>query len=39
MLEEISRREKEAGIRPEADVDVFMKATAIEGGDTSLATK
>jgi len=39
MLEEISRREKEAGIRPEADVDVFMKATAIEGGDTSLATE
>jgi ABC-type multidrug transport system fused ATPase/permease subunit len=27
MLEEISRREKEAGIRPEADVDVFMKVS------------
>ncbi|CAM6069615.1 unnamed protein product [Sphagnum tenellum] len=39
MLEEISRREKEVGIRPEADVDVFMKATAIEGGDTNLATE
>jgi hypothetical protein len=25
MLEEISRREKEAGIYPEADVDAFMK--------------
>lgn len=25
MLTELSRREKEAGIKPEADIDIFMK--------------
>jgi hypothetical protein len=26
-MEEISRREKQAGIKPEADVDAFMKVS------------
>ncbi|XP_071731908.1 ABC transporter G family member 35-like [Rutidosis leptorrhynchoides] len=38
MLMELARREKEAGIFPEADVDLFMKATAIEGDASSLIT-
>nr|XP_043617466.1 ABC transporter G family member 29-like [Erigeron canadensis] len=38
MLTELARREKEAGIFPEAEVDLFMKATAIEGDASSLIT-
>ncbi|GJY22822.1 ABC transporter G family member 35-like protein, partial [Tanacetum coccineum] len=38
MLTELARREKEAGIFPEAEVDLFMKATAIEGDNSSLIT-
>ncbi|XP_024970012.1 ABC transporter G family member 35-like [Cynara cardunculus var. scolymus] len=38
MLTELARREKEAGIFPEAEVDLFMKATAIEGDQSSLIT-
>ncbi|XP_076904316.1 ABC transporter G family member 35-like [Bidens hawaiensis] len=38
MLTELARREKEAGIFPEAEVDLFMKATAIEGDESSLST-
>ncbi|KAD2806245.1 hypothetical protein E3N88_39622 [Mikania micrantha] len=38
MLNELVRREKEAGIYPEAEVDLFMKATAIEGDQSSLIT-
>ncbi|KAK9054723.1 hypothetical protein SSX86_025802 [Deinandra increscens subsp. villosa] len=38
MLTELAKREKEAGIFPEAEVDLFMKATAIEGDDSSLIT-
>ncbi|KAJ9568576.1 hypothetical protein OSB04_004542 [Centaurea solstitialis] len=38
MLSELARREKQAGIFPEADVDLFMKATAIEGDESSLIT-
>ncbi|PWA81546.1 plant PDR ABC transporter associated [Artemisia annua] len=38
MLTELARREKEAGIFPEAEVDLFMKATAIEGDESSLIT-
>ncbi|KAI3899026.1 hypothetical protein MKW92_017748 [Papaver armeniacum] len=30
MLAELSRREKEAGIKPDPEIDVFMKATAVE---------
>eukprot|EP00253_Pinus_taeda_P004241 PITA_04241 len=37
-LVELSRREKQAGIKPDPDVDVFMKAIAMEGQETSLVT-
>ncbi|KAH9738357.1 ABC transporter G family member 34 [Citrus sinensis] len=38
MLAEISRREKEAGIKPDPEIDAYMKATALAGQKTSLAT-
>ncbi|XP_059456290.1 ABC transporter G family member 35-like [Corylus avellana] len=38
LLSELARREKEAGIFPEAEVDLFMKATAMEGVESSLIT-
>ncbi|KAJ0985631.1 hypothetical protein J5N97_003987 [Dioscorea zingiberensis] len=38
MLTELSRREKEANIKPDPDVDVFMKAAAMEGQETSVVT-
>jgi len=38
LLLEIRKREKEAGILPEADIDTYMKATAIEGLKGSLQT-
>ncbi|GAV62861.1 ABC_tran domain-containing protein/ABC2_membrane domain-containing protein/PDR_assoc domain-containing protein [Cephalotus follicularis] len=38
MLAELSRREKEAGIKPEPEIDAFMKATAMAGQKTSLIT-
>ncbi|GAV70532.1 ABC_tran domain-containing protein/ABC2_membrane domain-containing protein/PDR_assoc domain-containing protein/AAA_25 domain-containing protein [Cephalotus follicularis] len=38
MLAELSRREKAANIKPDPDIDVFMKAAAIEGQETSLVT-
>ncbi|KAI7727851.1 hypothetical protein M8C21_031339, partial [Ambrosia artemisiifolia] len=38
MLAELARREKQAGIFPEAEVDLFMKATAIEGDASNLIT-
>ncbi|MBA0761218.1 hypothetical protein Gotri_023896 [Gossypium trilobum] len=38
LLSELARREKDAGIFPEADVDLFMKATAMEGVESSLIT-
>ncbi|KAG2729216.1 hypothetical protein I3760_01G238800 [Carya illinoinensis] len=38
MLAELSRREKEANIMPDPDIDVYMKAEATEGQDTSVAT-
>lgn len=38
MLSELSRREKDAGINPDPEIDAFMKATALEGQKTSLAT-
>ncbi|KAJ0434896.1 putative ABC transporter, P-loop containing nucleoside triphosphate hydrolase [Helianthus annuus] len=36
LLAEIDRREKEAGIFPEGDVDLFMKANAIEGVENNI---
>ncbi|KAH9321633.1 hypothetical protein KI387_016272 [Taxus chinensis] len=38
LLLEISRREKQAGIKPDPDVDVYMKETSIEGQQTTLVT-
>ncbi|KAB1221288.1 Pleiotropic drug resistance protein 2 [Morella rubra] len=38
MLSELSRREKEAGIKPDPEIDAFMKATAMSGQKTSLVT-
>jgi ABC-type multidrug transport system ATPase subunit len=38
MLKELARREKEAGIFPDSDIDMFMKATAVQGQETSLVT-
>ncbi|XP_042438786.1 ABC transporter G family member 42-like isoform X2 [Zingiber officinale] len=38
LLLELLRREKDAGIFPEADVDLFMKATSIEGVKGNLQT-
>ncbi|MCO5560583.1 hypothetical protein L7F22_014198 [Adiantum nelumboides] len=38
MLMELLRREREAGIKPDPDIDMFMKATAVEGAETSLVT-
>lgn len=38
MLVELLRREKEAGIKPDLELDVFMKALAMGGQDTSIVT-
>lgn len=38
LLSELARREKDEGIKPEAEVDLFMKATALEGVENSLIT-
>ncbi|XP_034922164.1 pleiotropic drug resistance protein 1-like [Populus alba] len=38
MLAELSRREKEANIKPDPDVDVFMKAVAIQGQEANVIT-
>ncbi|XP_022843334.1 ABC transporter G family member 35-like [Olea europaea var. sylvestris] len=38
LLTELAKRERDAGIFPEAEVDLFMKATAIEGVESSLIT-
>lgn len=38
LLQELSKREKQAGIKPDSDVDIFMKETAIEGKRTNFVT-
>ncbi|KAG6416131.1 hypothetical protein SASPL_123555 [Salvia splendens] len=38
LLAELSRREKDAGIKPDPEIDAFMKAIAVSGQRTSLAT-
>lgn len=38
MLVELLRREKEALIKPDPEIDAFMKATAMSGQETSLIT-
>ncbi|XP_041002182.1 pleiotropic drug resistance protein 1-like [Juglans microcarpa x Juglans regia] len=37
-LADLSRREKEANIKPDPDIDVFMKAASIEGQKTNVVT-
>ncbi|CAH9131348.1 unnamed protein product [Cuscuta epithymum] len=39
MLMELSRREKIAGIIPDEDLDIFIKALALEGKETCLAVE
>ncbi|KAK6148816.1 hypothetical protein DH2020_016341 [Rehmannia glutinosa] len=39
LLKEVTRREKESGINPNAEVDLFMKATALEGVESSPTTE
>ncbi|KAJ9537476.1 hypothetical protein OSB04_030209 [Centaurea solstitialis] len=38
MLVELSRRERDANIKPDPDIDVFMKAAATQGQETSVVT-
>ncbi|KAJ1697900.1 hypothetical protein LUZ63_006412 [Rhynchospora breviuscula] len=38
LLTELSRREREAGIKPDPEIDAFMKATAVEGKKKNIAT-
>ncbi|KAL5729458.1 transcription factor [Ranunculus cassubicifolius] len=38
MLAELSRREKAANIKPDPNIDVFMKAAATEGQEASVVT-
>ncbi|XP_004291542.1 PREDICTED: pleiotropic drug resistance protein 2-like [Fragaria vesca subsp. vesca] len=37
-LAELSRREKDAGIKPDPGIDAYMKATSLAGQETSLVT-
>jgi ABC-type multidrug transport system ATPase subunit len=39
LLAELSRREKEANIVPDADLDVFLKSVSIEGQETNVITE
>ncbi|KAL8154454.1 hypothetical protein V2J09_012214 [Rumex salicifolius] len=38
LLTELARREREAGIRPDPEIDAFMKAVSMEGQKHSLVT-
>ncbi|CAI0395164.1 unnamed protein product [Linum tenue] len=38
MMEEVSRREKQAGIVPDPDIDTYMKAISVEGLRSNLQT-
>ncbi|KAL9460374.1 hypothetical protein AB3S75_003560 [Citrus x aurantiifolia] len=38
MLTELDKRENEAGIKPDPDIDVFMKAAATEGQEANVLT-
>ncbi|PON57941.1 ABC type transporter protein [Parasponia andersonii] len=38
MLAELSRREKEANIMPDPDLDIYMKAAALEGQEYNVVT-
>jgi hypothetical protein len=34
----LARRERNAGIKPDPEIDAFMKATAVEGKETNVMT-
>ncbi|EFJ11419.1 hypothetical protein SELMODRAFT_426337 [Selaginella moellendorffii] len=38
MLSELAKRERAAGIKPDPDIDAFMKASAIQGQRTSIVS-
>ncbi|PQP92778.1 pleiotropic drug resistance protein 1 [Prunus yedoensis var. nudiflora] len=38
MLAELCRREKEENIKPDPDIDIYLKAAALEGQETSVVT-
>ncbi|KAJ8773505.1 hypothetical protein K2173_005751 [Erythroxylum novogranatense] len=38
MLKELARREKAANIKPDPDIDIYMKSAALEGQETSVDT-
>ncbi|CAM6091822.1 unnamed protein product [Calypogeia fissa] len=38
MVSELERREREAGIKPEADIDIYLKATSVMGQSSNLVT-
>ena len=38
MSSELARRERNAGIKPDPEIDAFMKATAVEGKETNVMT-
>ncbi|XVE63544.1 hypothetical protein DITRI_Ditri07aG0028500 [Diplodiscus trichospermus] len=38
MLVELARREKAANIKPDPDIDIYMKAAAMKGQETSVVT-
>lgn len=38
MFSELSRRERYAGIKPDPEIDAFMRATSIKGQKTSITT-
>lgn len=38
MLSELARRERNAGIKPDPEIDALMKATAVEGKETNVMT-
>jgi hypothetical protein len=38
MLAELALRERNAGIKPDPEIDAYMKATAVEGQETNIIT-
>lgn len=38
MIAELARRERDAGIKPDPEIDAFMKATAVQGQETNIIT-
>ncbi|VAI38202.1 unnamed protein product [Triticum turgidum subsp. durum] len=38
MLAELAAREREAGIKPDPEIDAYMKATAVQGQESNIVT-